>query len=142
MTVSLTLQTGDIALWSDPIGTRVLIPHLVRADPTESDDSTLVHLEGLELPVAYTGTHTDTTVQCLARWTEYEHDLLLAFVDLLRTARAADDRRLLLRTNGGAVGGFDELHVGVVRSIPRTRATGRAYDIPFVLEAVHYDLEV
>ena len=140
MTVSLELATADIALLSDPIGSRVVLPRLLRADPTETDDSTLVHLEGLELPVVSTGPHTDLTIGCLARFGEFEHDRCLDLIDLFRTARTSADRRLVLRTNAGHVGGFDEFNVGVVRNIPRTRLVGVTHDVPFTFEAVHYEL--
>lgn len=138
---TLLLTAADIALFSDPVPTRVEIPHLVVADPVERDDATLVHLEGLDWPVAYWSPHLDGEISCVARFPHTEHAAAIALIDLFRTARNSADRRLQLRTNHGLVAGWDDLLVGIVNEIPRQHLMGQAWDLPFTLRRVHYTLE-
>lgn len=139
---SILLPVPDIALVSDPAGTLVPIPHLLRADTDDRGDGASVAFYGAARPTHYRGTHRASTVSCLSRWTDREHAELLAFTGLVESSWDAIDGRLMLRTNGGLAAGFDDVYVGVVTSLPRTRLLGMAYDVAFTLELVDYTPEV
>ena len=138
---TLVLATSDIGLFADFEATRVDIPHLITGAPTGRRDSTLIHLEGLDYPVAAHGTHRDGTVSCIARFTYAEHEQMVALNDLLAAAAAADDDRLQLRTNRGLVAGLDPLLVGVVSEVSESYLGGQAHDVSFTLQRTYYSVE-
>lgn len=130
---SLTLPKPDIGLWADFEATRIQFTTLKVATPSEAHDSAMVQFDGDDLPTEFAGEHRTGTVECTARFigTNAEHAACVAFVGLLRTARAAADRRLQLRTNHGLSAGFDEVHVGTVPSWQRPHLMGQAWDVIF-----------
>lgn len=142
---SIVLTKADIALLADIANTLLEIDHLTTADGTESYDSALVWFDEGEdepsLPTEYRGQGRTATMQCTARFVGREagHLACVAFVDLLRTARAAADARLQLRVHAGLVGGFDEAYVGKVSSWGRPRVIGLNWDVSFTFDQVRDD---
>lgn len=145
---SVVLRKPDIALLSDIAGTRLVIDHLIGFEPTETYDSALVYFdEGDDepsLPVEYRGLGRTATSTCTARFVgkQAEHTACVAFVGLLRQARSAADARLVLRTNGGLVDGFDEVYVGKVSTWSKPRVIGQVWDVTFPFDQVRHTLEV
>jgi hypothetical protein len=140
----VVLAKPDVALFADVAGTRLEVDHLLTADLYDSFDGALVHFDGgdAQLPVEYRGQGRSAGLQCLVRFTGREHERLVAFDALLRTARSAADGRLQVRTNAGQEPGFDGAYVGVVRSWSRPRLIGIAYDVTFRLDLVDSTVEV
>jgi len=139
---SLVLADSDIGLFADFAATRLVLPHLMVADPEESWDEAVVQFYGDTDPTAYRGVHRTATVRCQTRWTHRQHAGLVSLVALLRSARTAADGRLMLRTNHGLVAGFDELLVGTVSQWPRPRVMGQTWDVTFTLTRVEFTVGV
>lgn len=138
---AVTLAKPDIGLYADFADTRVEIPHLIVAHPSEEHDETLVTFLPADdaahaNPTAFRGTGRLGTMQITCRSTHQEHGDLLALLDLLRTARQAVDGRLQLRPNHGLVAGFDELLIVTVSTWSRPHVLGRAWDLTFTATEV------
>jgi hypothetical protein len=137
---ALTLAQPDIGLYLDFEATRIVIPHLQVAVPSELWDETAVMFDGDTDPTAYRGDNRTAAVECRARSTHTEHANITALLELFRSARVAADARLLLRVNHGVVAGFDELLVGTVPAWSRVNVTGQAWDVGFTFNRRQFDL--
>ena len=137
---TLTLTQPDIGLFADFEATRLVIPHLQVAAPSESWDETAVLFDGDVDATGYRGDSRSAGLECRARSSNSEHADLVELVELFRFARTAPDARLLLRVNHGLVAGFDELLVGTVPDWTRVNVTGQAWDIGFTFNRRQFAL--
>lgn len=129
---AVVLGKADIALWSDPGATRVVIPHLGGAARNLGTSGAVVQFEGDDYPTPFRGTSRSATYDLTCRYGAHEHDQLLALVRLLdEVAPAAPDSRLMLRTHVGQVAGLDPVVAVVVFAVPPVPARGLVVDLQF-----------
>ena len=139
----VTLTVPDIALFSDPAGTRVEIPHLRVWTPTRRYDGTTVLFEGDAEPTSFRGRGRTKSHQVTCRYVYHEHAQMLALLALLDAAHDDAVGWLQLRTNRSDSEGMDPLVVAALASeVPEAPLGGKAWDITFTLQQVAYSLEV
>ena len=105
---STDLGKAELALWSDPVGTRIVIPHLVAMPITRLRDRVAVRFLGDQFPTGFHSEGRDHNYALSSIYGRDEHAELLDLTDLLdEIAPAAVDRRLLLRTHWSLAPGLD-----------------------------------
>jgi hypothetical protein len=111
------LTDADLALFSDPVGTRVAIPFLTAFAPQVQPEVVLRRFEGERSPRMFRGEGVTRSMSLSMLFPSDYHQDALALESLLRFAfEEAPDGRLQLRTNAGRVGGLDPLEVVAVTS--------------------------
>lgn len=119
------LRNADLSLWSDPVNTRVALPHLQVLSPTAAPQVATVRFDGYRDPHAYRGEGLLRTFHMEVLFGVREHAAALALEDLLvEAATVAVDGRLQLRTHTGQVAGLDEVEVIVVTGWSHTPQRG------------------
>jgi hypothetical protein len=141
----IVLDFPDIALFSDPVNTRVVLPRMSGQVRHRAFESTMVRFEGDTAPTPFSGEGRTVTYDLKIRFRGdelgHEHDVLLDLLDLFEAAHAAPDPRLLLRTNAGRVDGLNPIEVVIVSDVHETPVSGRVWDVTFVATAVEYSVE-
>ncbi len=132
----LVLPTPDVALYTEPGASLVPIPHLIGTARANNAETARVRFEGDELETEFAGEGFTVEAALTARFAHTEHVEYLALVSLLRRASRAPDRRLVLRTNTGTIGGLDPLLVCTVPSFTETGLRRRGWDVSFTASAV------
>lgn len=138
----LILTVPDIALFSDPEGTRVEIPHLRGQRRTRRFDQTVVLFEGDDFPTAFRGVGRSRTYDLECVYTASEHLAMRQLLDLLEDAHDAVDGRLQLRTNAGQVEGLDPVAVVTVAEVPEEPLGGLGWRVTFTATVVQHTVEV
>jgi hypothetical protein len=139
---AVVLGKADLALFSDPAGHRVSIPHLTAVTPTQSYAGTTVLFAGDTYPTPFRGPGRSKTWPLTARYARTEQDQLLALLDLIELAAASADSRLLLRTHYGQVAGLDDATAVVIFDVQPQPQIGLYVDVQFTAQAVQFTLEV
>lgn len=137
----VVLTNADMALFSDPDGTRVVIPHLGSQTPSRGRDGAHQRFEGYEYPHAFRGEGRSATHDLVARYGRDEHDQLVDLLDLFDVAHTVPDGRLVLRTHAGVVEGLDPYQVVTVWADQRKPIGGRAWELSFTATVVHHMIE-
>lgn len=141
----VALTRADIALFSDPASTLLVIPRLQVMQRTRQPEQTLVRFEGDVSPTLFRGEGLEVSYPLTARYLEDEHADAYALLALFETAHLdAADGRLQLRAHAGAVGGLNPFEVIAVSDI--TEGAGAAgdgvWDISFTATRLTYTIEV
>lgn len=139
---AVTLTENDIALFSDPEGTRVVIPHLTGKGPQLQAASRLEHFDGFDFPVEYRGEARSDQVTVECRWTPAQHEDLVAFLDLWETSTTAADSRFQLRTRIGSVAGLNPLEVVSIPQLSHPFQAAGFVTVSFTAYRVYHTLEV
>lgn len=132
------LPRPDIGLYDDFAATRVEIPHLVGQNRKRQADKTTVLFDGLTGETAFRGEGRVRSYPLRSRYVYSEHDEMRALVDLLEAAEAADDGRLLFRTNARLVSGLDLVEVVVAFDVDEEHLGGQAWDVVFTVSTVEH----
>lgn len=139
---AIVLPNADIALWTDPAGTRVAIPHLTAVGDTRTYSGVVVQFAGDTLPTPFRGEARSGSYRLTARFKQAEQATLLALLALFSTAAAAADSRLQLRTHYGQVAGLDDVLAVAVFGVEVSPQTGLYVDVAFTAEVVASTVEV
>lgn len=140
---ALVLLRADIALWSDPVASRVILDRLQVLQPPETFEQVFVRFEGDERSTGWRGEGTDATFQMTARFISGEHQAAADLLALFRTAHRTDpDGRLLLRTHVGEVAGLNHMEAVLVPTFTPAPARAGVTDISFTAQAVNFTLAV
>lgn len=141
--MSAHLGHADLGLFSDPVGTRVAIPHLMSLTETPTAAGVDVQFEGDTYPTPFDGPARTRSFEGVCRYGAHEHDQLLALIDLVeRVAAAAPDKRLLPRTHLGLVPGLDSAVAVRIRSLPRTPQGAGIIDVHLRATVVEHTFQV
>lgn len=130
------LRTADLALLSDPVATRVLIPHLVAVQPQQGWDGTVVRFAGDAYPTPFRGEGRDQSWQLQARYGGTEHEELADLLALLDRAAQAADSRLALRTHYGQVPGLDDVYAVVIFGVQVVPQPGQLAEVSMTAQRV------
>lgn len=142
---TVDLGRADLALFSDPVATRVVIPALTAIPARRSRAGTLVQFEGDKFPTGFRGTARSWTFDLTCRFTADQHAELLALLTLIdETAPDSPDSRLLLRTHLGLAPGLNStVAVQVFDVAPTPAADGPGvFDVQFTATVVNHTLAV
>lgn len=132
----VTLALPDLALFSDPAGTRVEIPHLTSAPRTRKRDLVLVRFEGDPEATPFRGEGSTRVYDVTCRYSRYEASAMDDLLALLDLAHTAPDGRLQLRTAWYVGAGMDAYEVIVAGDVSETPLPGRAWDVKFTATVV------
>jgi hypothetical protein len=111
----IDLGHADLALFADPVNTRVKIPFLAAFSPQVQPEVVLRRFEGESAPRMFRGEGLVRSMSLSMLYPFGFHAEALALERLLAFAyEEAPDGRLQLRTNAGRVGGLDPLEVVAV----------------------------
>lgn len=135
----VVLRNPDLALLSDPVARRVVVPHVTAAPWEQQWTGALVTFEGDSLPTAFRGTSGTRSWQLTCTYAAAEQGQVTDLLALLRDAADDPDGRLLLRTHIGAAGGLDDTTAVVVQGVTVTPLAGRVTTVTFTAHAVQWD---
>lgn len=136
------LQKPDLALFSDPVNTRVIVPHMIAAPRTRRWEQASVRFEGDTAPTVFRGEGVGRSYGIVCRYSHVEHDDMAALLRLLESAHTAPDGRIQLRTNFFDAGGLDRYEVVTVADVTETHVKARAWDVSFTATTVQHTLAV
>lgn len=139
---AVLLGKADLALFTDPVNHRVIIPHLTAATPDRTYAGTTVLFEGDLYGTPFRGPGRAKSWPLTARYKANEQDQLVALIALLDLAADSADSRLLLRTHYGQVDGLDEATAVVVFGVQPQPQMGLFFDVQFTAQAVAFSLAV
>ena len=136
------LANADIALFTDPAGTRVVLPRVKSQTDGRPKEQTIVRFEGHALETQFRGEGQPRSYQLTVRFLAAEHATMGALLALFDTAHAASDGRLLLRLNAFNVADLNPIEAITVENPTRSPVGGQAWDVSFVAHAVEFSLAV
>lgn len=139
---AIELDLADIALFSDPDGTRVQLPRLTGLSRSRNFDQALVRFEGDEHPTPFRGEGRPRSMPLAVRFLDTEHATAAALIALFEAAQDAPDPRLLLRVPVGLVEALNAIEVVTVADVSEVVVDGRAIDVTFTANTVAYTIEV
>lgn len=142
MSVSVPLERADIALLSDIEATRIQLPRLRAAAPTNTREGVRTRFSGDTLPTPFRGEGRDRTIPLVARFLASEQQTMVDVIALFDMAHDAVDGRLLLRTHLGLVAGFDPTLAVVVFDDSVAPVDYGSWDLSFTAMAVEWSVEV
>lgn len=139
---SIVLTHADIALWSDPVGSRVVLDVLQVLNQADEYESVGQRFEGDGDATAFRGAGQSRTFQMTARFVAGQHDDAARLLALFRTAHRDDpDGRLQLRSHLGDVEGLDDLEAVRVSGVTRTWGRAGLLDVSWTATTVLFSLE-
>lgn len=141
---SVELGRADLALFSDPGSSRVVIPTLLAMSQRRSRARAFVTFEGDEYPTTFHGTSRSRTFDLTCRYSSTQHDQMLALINLVdEVSPAAGDTRLLLRTHIGLASGLNpSVAVEVTSDITEAPIGAGNIDLTFSVQVVAHTFEV
>lgn len=137
----VTLSEPDIALFSDPAGSRVALPTLVDQSPDTATDSAAVLFEGDTAPTAFWGEPISSTWKLAATFGGDDQQGAADLIALFKAAHVSADRRLQLRTLA-LVEDLADLAVVTVSRWRQARGSAWTLTVEFEAQEVAYTLEV
>jgi hypothetical protein len=138
----IVLPHADIALFSDPVASRVIFPRVQALPQTRRYERTVVRFEGDDQPTPFGGEGRPRSYQLQARFLSGEQATLAALIALLDLAHQAPDPRLLLRTHVALIGELNEIEVVTVDEVVTTPAGAGVFDVTFTANTVAYTIAV
>lgn len=139
---SVILTRSDLALFSDPGNTRVVIPHLIAAPRTRNREQATVRFEGDEYDTVFRGQGRSRTYDLTCRYGQLEHGEMAQLVELLEDAHDAPDGRLQLRTHFFDVPGLQPYEVVTVGQFTEQHLGAKAWDVKFSATTVQHTIAV
>lgn len=139
----VTLDRADLALFSDPASTRVVIPRLTGMPQRRGRAGTTVRFEGDTDPTAFRGEGRTRTYDLTCRYAPDEHEQMAVLLELIdEVAPAAVDHRLLLRTHVGLVARLDPAVAVEVFDVNVTPGGAGLFDVQFTAQVVQHTFAV
>jgi hypothetical protein len=139
---ALVLTRADVALWSDPESSRVVLDRLQVLAPADVFEVAFQRFEGDDDATGFRGEGQGRTYQMTARFLSGEHATAAALVALFRTAHRDDpDGRIQLRTHAGEVGGLNAMEAVLVSGVNQAWAKAGQLDISWTATTVLYSIE-
>lgn len=141
---SVDLGRADLALFSDPGSTRVIIPTLLAMSQRRSRAKAFVTFEGDEYPTAFHGTARSRAFDLTCRFSSEEHATMLALIDLVdEVSPSAGDTRLLLRTHIGLAPGLNpSVAVELTSEVTEAPLGAGNVDVSFSVQVVQFSFAV
>lgn len=139
---SVILANADLALFSDPNGTRVVLPRVKAQARNRSFQQTVVQFEGDSQPTQFRGVARPRSYGMTARFLSAEHSTMNSLLALFESAFDAADGRLLLRTNAFLVTGLNPIEAIVAADVAETPVGGQAWDVSWTAQTVKFSLAV
>lgn len=137
------LGRAELALFSNPASTLVVIPSLSALTVTDGRDRVALRYLGDTFPTGHHGEGRDHRYALTCRYPRKNHDGLLALQRLLdEVAPAAADKRLLLRTHVGLAVGLDVAVAVEVDGLVTRAWAAAVVDVSFTVQVVQHSLEV
>jgi len=135
---SVLLDSSDVALLSDPVASRVVLPRLSGMDDQQQAEVAHVQFEGYDDPSGFRGTSRTVDRRLMVRFMAREHETMGQLLDLFETARLAVDGRLLLRPNLFTVPGMNPLFVFLASDVAKTPADVQVWDVTWTARLVEF----
>lgn len=141
---SVALGRADLALFSEPGTTRVVIPTLYAMAQRRGRARAFVQFEGDDYPTAFHGTSRTRAFDLTCRFASDEHAEMLALLDLVdETAPGSPDPRLLLRTHIGLAAGLNpSVAVELTSEVTESPLGAGVFDVVFSVQVVQHSFEV
>lgn len=139
---SIVLSRADLALFSSPGTTRVVIPTLTSMSQRRSRAKAFVTFEGDEFPTVFHGTTRSREFDWTCFYSYEEHAEMLSLINLVdEIAPAASDTRLLLRSHIGLAAGLNpSVAVELMSEVVEEPLGAGNFNIRFSVRVVNHNL--